>query len=74
MADANTPDSPFNLRQFARREQRNADRLIRAAFGVGHSHEWFCLLTQAAQAEKVREWVEEAQQQATRRRQRMDAP
>lgn len=74
MADINATGSAFNLHQFARREQRRADRLIRAAFGVGHTHTWFCVLTHAAQAAKVREWVEEAQQQAVERREGITAP
>lgn len=52
------PGESFALATFAAREQRRAQRLIRAAYGVGHTHPWFVKLSRAQQEWKVREWVE----------------
>lgn len=56
------PQQPagFNLRDFTAREQRRTQRLVRAAYGVGHTHPWFIALPRAEQESKVREWVENA--------------
>ena len=51
---------PFNLAAFTRREQRRTNRLVRAAYAVGHTHEWFIKLPGAEQGSKVSEWVEGA--------------
>lgn len=50
----------FNLGDFAVREQRRTQRLVRVAYGVGHTHPWFVALPRAEQEKKVMEWVENA--------------
>lgn len=50
----------FDLGPFASREQRRAERLVRAAYGVGHTHPWFVALPRTEQEKKVAEWVENA--------------
>ncbi|MGM9428020.1 hypothetical protein [Hydrogenophaga sp. MI9] len=57
--DSQQPNG-FNLADFAAREQRRTQRLVRAAYGVGHTHPWFVALSRADQEKKVREWVDEA--------------
>lgn len=52
--------APFDLGAFAGREQRRMARLVRAAYGVGHTHSWFIALPRADQEATVREWAEEA--------------
>lgn len=39
----------FNLCDFAAREQRRTQRLVRGAYGVGHAHAWFVALPRAEQ-------------------------
>ena len=50
----------FNLTDFVTREQRRTERLVRAAFGVGHTKEWFRTAPRSVQEEHVRVWVDEA--------------
>jgi hypothetical protein len=59
-SDCNSQQSgePFNLEAFAAREHRRVQRLVRACYGVGHTHPWFMNLSRRQQEYKVREWVE----------------
>lgn len=66
--------SERTIHQFADREQRRADRLLRAAWSVGGAQARFRALTRAEQVEKVRVWVEAAQQHAADRRAGIAAP
>jgi hypothetical protein len=50
----------FDLGAFTAREQRRTGRLLRAAYGVGHTHPWFVALPRAEQEKKVAEWVDSA--------------
>ena len=50
----------FNLADFAKGEQRRIDRLIRAAYGVGHTKPEFLKMTRAQQELMVLAWVDEA--------------
>ena len=52
--------SGFDLSAFAARERRRVDRLVRAAYGVGHTQPQFLKMTRAVQEKTVREWVDEA--------------
>lgn len=51
---------PFDLNCFAAREQRRTERLVLAAYAVGHTHEWFVKLSKGKREAKVREWVDDA--------------
>jgi hypothetical protein len=51
---------PFDMNGFSTREQRRTERLARAAYGVGHTHEWFVMLSREKQEATVQEWVEAA--------------
>jgi hypothetical protein len=48
----------FNLGDFAGREQRRTQRLVRAAYGVGHTPPWFVAMPRHKQEAKVMEWVD----------------
>ena len=50
----------FDLGDFAAREQRRVERLVRAAYGVGHTQPEFLNMTRPAQEKMVRLWVDEA--------------
>lgn len=54
------------------KEQRDIERLVRAAWGVGVTHSWFRGLNRKAQETKVQEWVEEAREAAQERRARLE--
>jgi hypothetical protein len=58
--DGRAQRARFDLGAFASREQRRMARLVRAAYGVGHTHTWFLALPRADQEAAVREWAEEA--------------
>lgn len=50
----------FDLDDFAAREQRRLARLVRAAYGVGHTQPAFVAMARAEQEARVQEWVEDA--------------
>ncbi len=54
-----TEKFPLSAGALLAKEQRNVNRLIRAAYGVGATHRWFRKLPREAQESKVREWVNE---------------
>lgn len=70
-------DSPqkaaFNLTDFVTREQRRTDRLVRAAYGVGHTKEWFRAAPRSEQEGYVQVWIDEALDAAAERRARTAA-
>ncbi|MDL2336275.1 MAG: hypothetical protein QFE16_00390 [Pseudomonadota bacterium] len=58
----------FNLTDFVAREQRRTDRLVRAAYGVGQTKEWFRAAPRSEQIAKVSEWVDQCLDFAEERR------
>ena len=64
----NEQSNSFNPSSFAVRQQRDIERLLRGAWGVGGTHEWFRQMQRPQQQGKVREWVHACLMHATERR------
>ena len=50
--DSRQQSGPFVLTDFAAREHRRTERLVRAAYGVGHTLPWFVAMNRPAQGQK----------------------
>lgn len=64
----NSSANSSNLSAFIRSQQRDAERLAMAAWGVGATHPWFRALPRSEQVAKVQEWVSQAVDNAAERR------
>ena len=58
--DSRQQSGPFVLTDFAAREHRRTERLVRAAYGVGHTLPCFVAMNRPAQEAKVQQWVNDA--------------